>query len=131
MQTDPITLAEQLAWEAYAKLHGWCVHPTNDGIAIKGAYLAGRADCSVAVNAELLAVVQWIGDIMIGAKDGGNLWCAMRDRPDASKWFDDMKAALANAKHLHPSDESKAPANDTGHRVLGVNQPMGEGDLQP
>ena len=38
-------------------------------------------------------VVEWVGSIMIGSKDGGNTWNAVKRQPGAVDWFDTLKAA--------------------------------------
>ena len=47
---------------------------------------------------ELQAVVAWLWDFMGDASDGGEAWCAVRDRPGASKWFKRMEAVMTKVE---------------------------------
>ncbi len=43
----------------------------------------------------LLEACKWINDIVSTANDGGAVWCAIRERPDAEKWAKELRAAIA------------------------------------
>lgn len=46
---------------------------------------------------DLVAVCQWIRDIVNTARDGGAAWCALRDQPGAKQWSERLQAILAKA----------------------------------
>ncbi len=45
---------------------------------------------------ELIKHLRWINDIIGTACDGGDAWCAVRDRPGASEWAKGMENLLAS-----------------------------------
>lgn len=46
---------------------------------------------------DLLAACQWIADLVLTARDGGDAWCAVRQQPGAAEWLKTLRAALAKA----------------------------------
>ena len=44
---------------------------------------------------QLLEACKWIGDIVLTANDGGAAWCAVRERPGAEEWLDNLRVALS------------------------------------
>ncbi len=47
----------------------------------------------------LLDALKWIADPILTANDGGDAWCAVRDRPGASQWANhDLPLAIKKAK---------------------------------
>ena len=45
---------------------------------------------------ELRAACEWLLNVM--ANDGGDAWCALRSRPGAKEWVENMKAAVTQTK---------------------------------
>ncbi len=53
-----------------------------------------------AVFEQTLKALRWIHDIVCTSDDGGDAWCAVRNRPGAQKWFAGMKEAVPLATAL-------------------------------
>ena len=51
-------------------------------------------------HAELFKVAQWIGKFILTASDGGDAWCAVRDKDGAEEWANELKASIEKANSI-------------------------------
>lgn len=53
----------------------------------------------IAAAPQLLATCQWINAFISTAKDGGDIWCALRNQPGAKEWTNGLQALSLRLKH--------------------------------
>lgn len=71
-------------------LDGKAIQFMNEGI--------GKVSETFQQRDDLLEACKWINNIISTACDGGDAWCSIRNRPGASEWANNLKAAIAKCE---------------------------------